>query len=84
MVMAMFASKDDAIARKAICDVCPKKLGMLCGECGCLVAAKVRLNAASCPLNKWGQVEPRLTQPYDIEEIPNNTAEPSCCGENNG
>jgi len=69
--MPMFASREDALARKAVCDICPSKTLLLCSECNCLVTAKVRLNAASCPLDKWKQVEAVLFQPYDIEDISN-------------
>jgi hypothetical protein len=81
MVNPMFASKEDALYRKVICDACPSKAMLLCGECGCLIAAKVRLNAASCPLNKWDAVEAKLTQPYDIDTIEHNTNQPPCCNE---
>lgn len=69
--MVMFASKQNALARKAICEACPSKNLLLCGECKCLVSAKVRLNYASCPLGKWGQVQAELEKPWDIEDIPN-------------
>lgn len=81
--MPMFASKEDALARKEICETCPSKAVLICGECGCLIAAKVRLNSASCPLNKWAEVEAQLIQPYDLEDIPNNTQQQPCCGELN-
>ena len=65
----MFASKEDALSRKAVCDSCPKKVAFMCGECNCLVAAKIRLNYASCPLGKWGQTEAKLEKPWDVEDI---------------
>lgn len=70
--MVMFASKEDALARKAICETCPSKSMLLCNECGCLVTAKVRLNYATCPLGKWKAVEAKLLHPYDLEDIPNH------------
>lgn len=70
--MVIFASSEDALARKKICEDCSSRAVLLCTECGCLVSAKVRLNYASCPLNKWGTVEAKLNQPYDLEDIPNH------------
>lgn len=67
----MFASKQDAMARKAVCETCPSKSLLICTECNCLVAAKIRLNYASCPLNKWGQVAAELETPWDVDEINN-------------
>lgn len=67
--MVMFASKDNALARKAICSSCPSMASLLCKECNCLVVAKVRLNYASCPLGKWGQVAAELEKPWDVDNI---------------
>ena len=27
--------------------------GMVCGECGCVLNMKARIESATCPLNKW-------------------------------
>jgi hypothetical protein len=81
MVTPMFATKEDALYRKAICHACPSKANLLCEECGCLISAKVRLNTTSCPLKKWGEVAAKLTQPYDIDTIEHNTNQPLCCNE---
>lgn len=36
------------------CMACPLlKLKKVCGSCGCIVAAKVRVPEESCPENKW-------------------------------
>lgn len=43
--------------RMDICNECPAlKLGV-CGECGCIMAAKTKLPNAFCPLHKWDAVE---------------------------
>jgi hypothetical protein len=52
------ASKvDDSISehRMALCKKCPELLPITnqCKQCGCFMAAKVKLEAATCPLNKW-------------------------------
>lgn len=71
--MVMFAKKEDAQNRIAICNGCEKKSSLLCTECNCLVTAKVRLNYASCPLGKWDQVDATLDQPWDVEDLINKT-----------
>lgn len=67
--MVIFVSQEDAAARKAICDVCPSKSGILCGECGCIITAKIRVNTSNCPLNKWGNAPEVLDQPWDVEAL---------------
>jgi len=51
------ASKDEQERRLAICAGCPKAkttAGMLqCGECGCFMKAKAKLQEAKCPCGKW-------------------------------
>jgi len=39
--------------RIKICKSCFYRSGFLCGECGCVLAAKVESDEESCPLNKW-------------------------------
>lgn len=35
-------------------DPCPEyKAGFLCGACGCIVAAKLRIKSEVCPRGKW-------------------------------
>ena len=67
--MVMFVSKDVALARKQECEVCPARATIFCSECGCLVAAKVRLSQASCPLGRWLAADAELEMPWDVEEI---------------
>lgn len=53
---------DDVIAqRQATCSACEQGAGRaLCGVCGCLLAAKLRVASESCPLDppKWGATPP--------------------------
>jgi hypothetical protein len=46
-------SRETAEARAATCGACESFDGTLCRECGCFVAAKIRLPAEQCPLGKW-------------------------------
>jgi hypothetical protein len=41
--------------RYEICKACPEliKLTKQCKQCGCVMAAKVKLQNAKCPLGKW-------------------------------
>lgn len=56
------AQEAEWAARKAermdICQACPNAMAgrtrkYLCGLCGCVIAAKVRLPGAKCPAGKW-------------------------------
>lgn len=42
-------------SRMYICKSCPElvKLTQQCKKCGCFMAAKTKLEKASCPLGKW-------------------------------
>lgn len=47
-----------AIERLEICDGCDKRkvnsVGIpYCGECGCVIRAKIFAKSNSCPLKKW-------------------------------
>jgi formamidopyrimidine-DNA glycosylase len=46
---------DVANKRKAICESCTayNKVQQRCTKCGCFIAVKAYLRAASCPLGKW-------------------------------
>lgn len=50
-----YASDDEAGKRFSICLSCPSlnQTTKTCKECGCFMAAKTKLKAATCPLNKW-------------------------------
>ena len=48
---------DDSLfnERYSICKTCPEliKLTKQCKKCGCFMAVKSKMKAASCPLGKW-------------------------------
>lgn len=41
--------------RYSICQSCPEliKLTKTCKKCGCFMAAKTKLQNATCPISKW-------------------------------
>jgi hypothetical protein len=49
------ATEDEAASRYSICLSCPELINMTkqCKKCGCLMFAKTKLKAATCPLGKW-------------------------------
>lgn len=51
----IISPKLDAQKRLDICNKCPSldKTGGRCGECGCFVTIKVKMDFESCPLRKW-------------------------------
>lgn len=50
-----WASEEKANDRYNICKSCPEliKLTKQCKKCGCFMAAKTKLEHATCPLEKW-------------------------------
>ena len=48
-------SEEISSARMSVCEECPSllKLTHQCKECGCFMKLKVKLAAATCPLDKW-------------------------------
>lgn len=50
-----WAGDEKAAARYEVCKFCPEliKLTKQCKQCGCFMAAKTKLNDATCPLGKW-------------------------------
>ena len=48
---------DLANRRLVLCEICDKRvktsLGDACGECGCILDAKVRVEDEHCDLDKW-------------------------------
>jgi len=50
-----WASDEVAEKRYSICKECPEliKLTKQCKKCGCFMAAKTKLEKATCPLGKW-------------------------------
>jgi hypothetical protein len=49
------SSEEEAQQRLNICLDCERlvQLTKQCLECGCIMAVKVKLKNATCPLNKW-------------------------------
>jgi hypothetical protein len=49
------AAEAVAEERYNICKMCPEllKLTKQCKKCGCFMAAKTKLSAATCPIGKW-------------------------------
>jgi hypothetical protein len=50
-----WATPEVAEERYSICKACPEliKLTKQCKKCGCFMAAKTKLQLATCPLGKW-------------------------------
>lgn len=50
-----YASEAEAGNRFSICLACPflNQATKTCQQCGCFMAAKTKLKAASCPVGKW-------------------------------
>jgi hypothetical protein len=56
-----FEDKNDQLykERMQFCSKCPRRTfhGQFCGECKCLLQAKLRLEEERCPLDKWQPIE---------------------------
>ena len=50
-----WAEQSLADQRFSICKACPEfiKLSSQCKKCGCFMAVKTKMQAATCPLEKW-------------------------------
>ena len=50
-----YATEEVAEKRLSICKSCPEliQITSTCKKCGCFMAAKVKLDEAACPLEKW-------------------------------
>lgn len=50
-----WADEDLSSGRYSICKSCPEliKLTTQCKKCGCFMAAKTKLQKATCPIGKW-------------------------------
>lgn len=54
----LFGLEDNLYNRRWVfCETCPKKvktsLGEACGECGCILDAKLRVEDEHCDLGRW-------------------------------
>lgn len=57
-VNSYFSSSEVIKQRMDVCNACPELTSLkLCRDCGCIIPAKVRLKAASCPQYKWESVD---------------------------
>jgi hypothetical protein len=50
-----WANEEVSSERYSICKACPEliKLTKQCKKCGCFMAAKTKLQQATCPIGKW-------------------------------
>jgi hypothetical protein len=51
-----YLNDEKAVSKRLeICKACPEliQLTTQCKKCGCIMAAKTKLEAAKCPLGKW-------------------------------
>lgn len=56
--LKLLGLQDDLANRRLVlCETCDRKvktsLGDACGECGCILDAKVRVEDEHCDLNRW-------------------------------
>lgn len=51
----VWATEEVSKQRFDLCNSCPEliKLTKQCKQCGCFMAAKTKLDNATCPLGKW-------------------------------
>ena len=47
------ADADTISRRRALCEVCPAYDFGVCNDCGCFLAAKVKLKSEVCPKKRW-------------------------------
>ena len=50
-----YATEEKSTSRFDICKACPELISLTsqCKKCGCFMAAKTKLEKATCPLGKW-------------------------------
>ena len=50
-----YSPDEIANARYEMCKACPEFINITkqCKKCGCFMAAKTRLESATCPIGKW-------------------------------
>lgn len=46
-------TEDQAATRLSICEGCEFYVNTRCTKCGCYMAVKTHLKAATCPVGKW-------------------------------
>lgn len=50
LTLATQGTKDN---RRNICNDCPSRRSILCGQCGCIIRAKTAIDNEKCPIGKW-------------------------------
>jgi len=50
-----YVDREISDARFNLCNFCPELISLTkqCKKCGCFMALKTKIKAASCPLGKW-------------------------------
>lgn len=48
--MASFEVQNE---RRSICETCPFREELNCGECGCFIQEKVEIGESTCPIGEW-------------------------------
>jgi hypothetical protein len=50
-----YATEEKSLDRFEICKACPELISLTsqCKKCGCFMAAKTKLEKATCPIGKW-------------------------------
>ena len=59
-------TKEQFLARIAVCDKCEHRDGAKCGLCGCTLSVKAQMKRWDCPLKKW----PRTVESQDLRDQP--------------
>ena len=71
---SQYATPEESANRYSICKSCPEFLGLTkqCKKCGCFMKFKTKLQAAECPIHKWGAAEPVALEKMEELMIDNN------------
>jgi hypothetical protein len=63
---ALMSTPEKAAARLEICSTCEFFHETRCLKCGCYMHKKAHLESATCPLNKWGDLQNSLSIATDV------------------
>lgn len=55
-------SGDQLEARLEVCSICEQRTGDRCAVCGCGLSAKAALRSSDCPLLRWPELPPSVTE----------------------
>jgi hypothetical protein len=64
----LLSSAEKAAERMKICESCEFFKKTRCEKCGCYMTAKVHLESATCPINKWGKNLQNMLTPESVEK----------------